>query len=291
MDILVLGAYGMLGHRLMLDLGKKFDVVGTARTERRWNAPIMDALSSEKIVTGVDATDLSSIRSVIDRYKPRVVLNCIGIVKQAETAKDPITSITINSLLPHQLARMTKGVGGTLIHFSTDCIFSGRDGNYSPDQIPDPVDLYGRSKLLGEVRENGITIRSSLIGREIDSRNGLVEWFLSNRGKNVTGFRRAIFSGFATHEMAKVVEMIIDKAPVSKGIWQVASDPISKFDLITKIGAQSDARVNIVPDDTVVCDRSLNGEAFSTVTGYRAPDWDDMIKSMVKDFPLYEGRE
>lgn len=291
MDILVLGAYGMLGHRLMLDLGKKFDVVGTVRTERRWNAPVMEMLSSSKIITGVDASDLASIRSVIDRYKPRVVLNCIGIVKQAEAAKDPITSITVNSLLPHQLAKMTKDVGGTLIHFSTDCVFSGREGNYSPEHTPDPVDLYGRSKLLGEVSENGITIRSSLIGREINSRNGLVEWFLSNRGKNVTGFRRAIFSGFTTHEMAMVVSMLIDQGPVTHGVWQVASEPISKFDLISKIGAQSHAMVNITPDDKVICDRSLNGAAFSSVTGYRSPGWDDMIKSMVKDFPLYEGRE
>lgn len=290
MDVLVLGAYGMLGHRLLLDLGKRYDVAGTVRRERNWDAPIMDQLSAQRIIAGVDASDLSRIGSIIERYRPRFVVNCIGIVKQAEAAKDPITSITINSLLPHQLAKMTKSVGGTLIHFSTDCVFSGREGHYSQEHIPDPVDLYGRSKLLGEVSENGITVRSSLIGREIDSRNGLVEWFLSNRGKRVTGFRRVIFSGFTTHEMANVVGTLIDQSSITDGVWQVAADPISKLDLISKIDVEANTQVEIAPNDQVVCDRSLNGEMFSRATRYQAPSWDDMIKSMVKDFPMYERR-
>jgi dTDP-4-dehydrorhamnose reductase len=290
MDVLVLGAYGMLGHRVLIELGKSFDVAGTVRTIRKWDAPIMGSLSSETIIDGVDATDLSSIRDVIKMHRPQFVVNCIGIVKQADAAKDPITSITINSLLPHQLARMAKEVGGTLIHFSTDCVFSGREGNYSQDHIPDPVDLYGRSKLLGEVSENGITVRSSLIGRELGSQNGLVEWFLTNRGKSVDGFRRAIFSGFTTHEMSNVVRMLVERKPVTNGLWQVAADPISKLDLISRIDDQAGTGIKIRPNDKVVCDRSLNGEMFSQTTGYRAPSWDDMIKSMVKDFPLYEKR-
>lgn len=284
----MLGAYGMLGHRVLLDLGKKFDVAGTVRSIRKWDAPIMESLSSETIYDGVDASNLSSIRDVIIKHKPQFVVNCIGIVKQADAAKDPITSITINSLLPHQLAKMAKDVNGTLIHFSTDCVFSGREGNYAHEHIPDPVDLYGRSKLLGEVSENGITVRSSLIGRELGSHNGLVEWFLSNRSKSVDGFRRAIFSGFTTHEMANVVEMLVDRKPVTKGLWQVAADPISKFDLISKIDEQAGTHIKIRPNDEVVCDRSLNGEPFMKATGYRAPAWDDMIKSMVRDFHLYE---
>ncbi|MHC1709827.1 MAG: dTDP-4-dehydrorhamnose reductase family protein [Methanomassiliicoccales archaeon] len=288
MDVLVLGAYGMLGHRLLLDLGKKHDVAGTVRTVKEWDAPVMEELYAHKIITGVDASVLSTIRSVIERHRPRYVVNCIGIVKQADAAKDPITSITINSLLPHQLAKMAKNAGGTLIHFSTDCVFSGREGHYSQDHTPDPVDLYGRSKLLGEVSENGITVRSSLIGRELGSRNGLVEWFLSNRRKPVTGFRRAIFSGFTTHEMANVVDLLIEKSSVTNGVWQVASDPITKFDLLSKIDDEAKCDIMIAPNDQEICDRSLNGDLFSQATGYRAPSWDDMIKSMVRDFHLYE---
>ncbi len=286
----MLGAYGMLGHRLLLDLGRRYDVVGTVRKKRQWDAPIMDELSAANIVPGVDASDLESIRSTIRRFKPAVVVNCIGIVKQAQAAKDPITSITINSLFPHQLVKIARESGVRVVHLSTDCVFSGREGKYKQDQDPDPVDLYGRSKLLGEVTDGAMTIRSSLIGREIDSRNGLVEWFLSNRGRSVTGFRKAIFSGFPTGEMARIIGMLIEEQPRLQGVWQVASDPISKFDLISKMNDQEGTGVKIIPNDMVICDRSLDGSLFSQATGYRTPGWDDMIKSMVKDFHLYETR-
>ncbi len=286
----MLGAYGMLGHRLLLDLGRKYDTAGTVRAIKRWDAPIMEQLSAQRIIPGVDAFDLDSVRSTIRQLRPKAVVNCIGIVKQAQAAKDHITSITVNSLFPHQLAKVVHEAGGTMVHFSTDCVFSGREGRYKQNHNPDPVDLYGRSKLLGEVGERAITIRSSLIGREIESRNGLVEWFLSNRGGAVTGFRRAMFSGFPTGEMAKIIGMLIEERPVPNGVWQVASDPISKFDLISKIGREIDAKISISPNDDEVCDRSLDGEMFSQATGYRAPDWGDMIKSMVKDFHLYERR-
>lgn len=290
MDVLVLGAYGMLGHRLLLQLGQRFDVVGTARSIKDWNAPIMEQIAGEKIITGVDVNDISSVRAVISQTKPDVIINCIGIVKQNETSKDPIASITVNSLFPHQVARMAHDIGSQFIHFSTDCVFSGREGHYSQDHIPDPVDLYGRSKLLGEVSKNGITIRSSLIGREISSHNGLVEWLLSNRGKTVMGYRRAIFSGFPTNEMSKVIEVLLDKKTINDGVWQVATDPISKFDLLRKVIDSSGDNIELKPDDKMFCDRSLDGSPFQKITGYRAPSWDDMIDDMVKDFNLYELR-
>jgi dTDP-4-dehydrorhamnose reductase len=288
MDVLVLGAYGMLGHRLLLELDSRYDVSGIARSLRKWDAPIMKQLSAMNIIPGVNALDLDSVRSTIVQHRPDVVVNCIGIVKQIQSARDPITSITINSLFPHQLAKIVNEIGSQMIHFSTDCVFSGKEGGYTQNSNPDPVDLYGRSKLLGEVGERAITIRSSLIGREIGTKNGLVEWFLSNHGKSVKGFRKAIFSGLTTHEMAKVVEMLIDKRPIVNGVWQVASDPISKFELLKIINEDYRAGIVIAPDDQVHCDRSLNGELFVQATGYRPPNWNDMIKSMVKDFPMYE---
>jgi len=290
MDVLVLGAYGMLGHRLLLNLDHNFQVAGTVRSTRDFDAPIAEQLSHLRIIPGIDAYRPDTVSELVRKYKPQAVVNCVGIVKQVESAKDPITSITVNSLFPHLAAKVAKEVGATFIHFSTDCVFSGNKGNYSQNDIPDPVDLYGRSKLLGEVSENGITIRSSLIGRELGSCNGLVEWLLSNRGKEVKGFRRAIFSGFTTHEMSNVVGMLLEKRPIINGVWQVASDSISKFDLIRKISEEAKANVTITPNDFVVCDRSLDGHQFAQATGYSAPNWDDMIKSMVRDFPLYEQR-
>jgi dTDP-4-dehydrorhamnose reductase len=290
MDVLVLGAYGMLGHRLLLNLDRNFQVAGTVRLTKKFDAPVTERLSSMRIIPDIDASRPETVREVIRKHRPQAVVNCVGIVKQAEAAKDPIASITVNSLFPHLAAKAAKEVGATFIHFSTDCVFSGNKGHYSQNDIPDPVDLYGRSKLLGEVADNGITIRSSLIGRELGSSNGLVEWFLSNHGREVKGFRKAIFSGFTTHEMSKVVEMVLEKRPMINGLWQVASDPISKYDLIGKINKEAKVNVTISPNDMVVCDRSLDGHQFAQVTGYSAPNWDDMIKSMVKDFPMYEKR-
>lgn len=288
--MLVLGAYGMLGHRLLLNLDRNFQVAGTVRLTKKFDAPVTERLSSMRIIPDIDASRPETVREVIRKHRPQAVVNCVGIVKQAEAAKDPIASITVNSLFPHLAAKAAKEVGATFIHFSTDCVFSGNKGHYSQNDIPDPVDLYGRSKLLGEVADNGITIRSSLIGRELGSSNGLVEWFLSNHGREVKGFRKAIFSGFTTHEMSKVVEMVLEKRPMINGLWQVASDPISKYDLIGKINKEAKVNVTISPNDMVVCDRSLDGHQFAQVTGYSAPNWDDMIKSMVKDFPMYEKR-
>lgn len=286
----MLGAYGMLGHRLLLNLENNFQVAGTVRSTRKFDAPIAEQLSSLRIIPGIDAYRPDTVCDLIRKHRPQAVVNCVGIVKQVKAAKDPITSITVNSLFPHLVAKVAKDVGATFVHFSTDCVFSGSKGNYSQNDIPDPVDLYGRSKLLGEVSENGMTIRSSLIGRELGSSNGLIEWLLSNRGMEVKGFRKAIFSGFTTHEMSNVVEMLLEKRPILNGVWQVASDPISKFELIVKIDKEAKANVTIAPNDMVICDRSLDGHPFAQATGYSAPNWDDMIKSMVRDFPLYEEK-
>ncbi len=289
MDILVLGAYGMLGHRLLLDLQDRNSVVGAARRKKFWKAPIMDELDQVHIHTGIDAFDFSSIESLIQKERPECVINCIGIVKQLDAARDPVTSITINSLLPHKLSAMCQKMGIRLVHFSTDCVFSGRKGNYSQNDIPDPVDLYGRSKLLGEVGgENVITIRSSLIGREMDSRNGLIEWFLSNRGGSVKGFKKAIFSGFPTTEMSNIVSSIISDNRHLSGVWQVAAEPISKYDLLCKVKSKANIDIKIVPDDMVVCDRSLDGSAFNKMSGYVPPNWDSMIDKMIEGFSAYE---
>jgi dTDP-4-dehydrorhamnose reductase len=291
MDVLVLGAYGMLGHRLLLDLSPHFDAVGAVRTIKHWDAPIMEKMSVLNIVSGMDATDLTSVSSIVRRYKPAVIVNCIGIVKNAPAAKDPITTISVNSLFPHQLLSIANQTESKLIHISTDCVFSGKEGNYKQDANPDPIDMYGRSKLLGEIDDGALTLRSSLIGRELGSQHGLVEWFLANRGKSVSGYRHAIFTGFPTHEMSKIIAMLIEKSPIENGIWHVASDPISKYDLLSKINTHLGTTISISEDEAVHCDRSLNGKNFSKSTGYRAPGWDDMIKSMVGDFDLYEGGE
>jgi dTDP-4-dehydrorhamnose reductase len=176
-----------------------------------------------------------------------------------------------------------------LIHISTDCVFSGKKGNYSESDTPDATDLYGRTKVLGEVTdESALTIRTSIIGRELSGCSGLVEWFLSQRGRNVKGFRNAIFSGFTTTALSQIVATIVEQHRKMQGLWHVASSPISKFDLLSQIAAASNLNIDVEPDEEFCCDRSLDGRAFAAKTGIVAPDWNQMINSLVREFDKYE---
>jgi dTDP-4-dehydrorhamnose reductase len=216
--------------------------------------------------------------------RPVVVVNCIGIVKQAEAAKNPLVSIEVNSLFPHRLARLCCTKGIRLIHISTDCVFSGRKGNYTENDFSDAEDLYGRTKFLGEVSDEGcLTLRTSMIGRELETSHGLIEWFLSQGGKTVNGYKRSIFSGFTTNALADIIAKIITENRNLHGIWHVASEPISKFDLLTLVKQVYGLHIEIRPDDTVVVDRSLNADRFRQATNFVPPSWHDMIEQMYRD--------
>ena len=175
-----------------------------------------------------------------------------------------------------------------LIHISTDCVFSGRKGNYREGDVPDAEDLYGRTKLLGEVSDEGcLTIRTSMIGRELETSNGLIEWFLSQEDKTISGYKKSVFSGFTTNALAEIIAGIITKNPELHGVWHVASEPISKFELLSLVKQVYGLNIRIEPDETVVCDRSLNSERFRKVTGFVPPTWHDMIEQMYRDSTPY----
>ena len=285
MKILILGAYGMLGHRIFGVLKDKFDTYATCRTfKKEWQ----HILHANSLINDVQAEVFHSVVKAFALSQPDVVINCIGIVKQLDAAKDPIPSIKINSLFPHELALLCQSRGARLIHFSTDCVFSGKKGNYREDDIHDAEDLYGRTKYLGEISGKGcLTIRSSIIGRELGKKHGLVEWFLSQRGKKINGYSKAIYSGFTTHAMARMVSELIENHPSLSGIWQVASDPISKYDLLCKMNAKMGLHIEIEKDEQFVCDRSLNGERFARETGIVAPSWEVMIDDLVGEAGVY----
>lgn len=279
MKILVLGGAGMLGHRLFLDLKRRHDVRVTLRrgVEDYAACGLFDASSA---YGGVDASNVRDVADVVARFQPEAIVNCIGVVKQLAAAKESIPSIEINSLLPHRLALLARDAGARLVHFSTDCVFSGRKGCYSEDDVPDAEDLYGRSKLLGEVGEPGcITLRTSLIGHELGRNTSLVEWFLAQPGP-VRGFRKAIFSGFTTSEMARIVDMMLTRHPDAHGVWHVSSEPIDKYTLLGMIREQYGLETGIVPDDEFRCDRSLDSERFRKRFDYRPPSWESMIAEM-----------
>lgn len=288
MKVLVLGAYGMLGHRIFLELSKRAEVTGTCRRlEKTGLAGRM--LPEERLISGVDAERFEDVSKAISLAAPDIIVNCIGIVKQTKEARDPDKIFRVNALFPHLLAEECAVRGTRLLHFSTDCVFSGRRGMYTENDVPDPVDLYGRTKLAGEVRDEGcITLRTSLIGRELGSSNGLVEWFLGNRGGRVKGYKNAVFSGFTTAEMARVVWEILSAHQDMSGVWHVASKPISKYDLLSLLNDRMELGIEIEPAELPRLDRSLNGERFNRKTGYSPPTWEAMVDEMASDDHLYQ---
>ncbi len=273
MRVLILGGDGMLGHQLRTVLSPRHDVHATLRA-----AATRDG---GKVIGGVDVRETDRLETVLGQVRPEAVINAVGIVKQRPTAAEAIPSLEINSLFPHRLALLCRAAGARMIHVSTDCVFSGHGGGYRESDEPDPLDLYGRSKLLGEVTEpHCVTLRTSIIGLELRNHTGLVEWFLASSG-TVKGFEKAIYSGLTTAELARVMDRILTRHPDLSGLWHVASEPISKYDLLRRLAtALGRDDIEVVADDALVCDRSLEATRFNQAAGYAPPDWTDMIDEL-----------
>lgn len=280
MRILVLGASGMLGNAMTRVLSEKADwqVHGTIRSEsskRLFNEGI-----AGRLISGIDVERHDSLMQAFIRTRPDVVINCVGLIKQLADAEDPLQAIPINALLPHRLARLCELSGARLVHMSTDCVFAGDKGGYRESDPSDARDLYGRSKFLGEVAyPHAVTLRTSIIGHELQSAHGLVGWFLSQQ-ERCNGYTRAIFSGLPTIVLAQVIrDVVIPRADLS-GVYHVAAQPISKYELLKLIADVYGKVIDIIPDDHMVIDRSLNAERFSDATGYAVPGWPELIKLM-----------
>jgi dTDP-4-dehydrorhamnose reductase len=277
--ILIVGGGGMLGHQLYRHLSPAHEVKVTLRQEIGAYAS-RGLFGPDDGYGGVEAGATDRLLSIVGEFRPEAIVNCVGIVKQLSIAKESIPSLEINAVLPHRLALLARSVGARLVHFSTDCVFSGSKGNYDESDKPDPEDLYGRSKLLGEVGDKGcITLRTSLIGHEIERKTSLVEWFLAQRGR-IKGFRKAIFSGFTTIEMARIVEMLLVRFPEASGVWHVSSDPIDKYTLLGLIKKYYGFEIEIESEDDFRCDRSLDSSRFRKRFEYQPPRWDSMIEEM-----------
>lgn len=292
--ILILGGTGMLGHTLFTHLSGHgdYDVYATARVAAElpfWFPPSL----LKKIRTGVDADNFDTVIRALAAIQPDIVINCIGLIKQSDTAKDPLSAITINSQLPHRISLICRVNNARMIHISTDCVFNGTKGDYSEEDIADAQDLYGRTKLLGEVSySHCLTLRTSIIGHELKGYLGLVEWFLSQR-QQVRGFIRAIFSGLTTIELAEIIRRHVLPNDELQGVLHVSSAPISKFDLLQLIAARYRRALKIEADSEFTIDRSLNSELFRQLTGYQPPSWPDLIEKMHDDFltaPHYLAR-
>jgi dTDP-4-dehydrorhamnose reductase len=280
----------MLGHRLCRQMGSRHETWATYREDPRpWLAyGYVDAM---RAIGSVDVTHFDAVEHALDVADPDVVINAVGIVKQRDEAKLAVPSVLVNALLPHKLAETCVERDMRLIHMSTDCVFSGQRGRYSEADVPDPLDLYGRSKLLGEVdREGCLTLRTSIIGWEVMAQSSLLEWFASQRGKRVTGFTRAIFSGLSTIDMADAIGLIVEDWPQLSGLCQVAAEPIDKYTLLVGLrDALGWTDIEIEPDDSFVCDRSLSPDRLKKATGWQAPSWQSMLARLAEAWPEYEA--
>jgi dTDP-4-dehydrorhamnose reductase len=278
--ILVLGASGMLGNTLLRVMADTVEHEVWATTRSAAVKRHFEPALAERIVSDVDVENFDALAAAFADIRPDVVINCIGVIKQLPEAHDPLRALPINSLLPHRLVRLCALVGARLIHMSTDCVFNGKKGGYRESDPSDAEDFYGKSKFLGELDyANTITLRTSIIGHELQSAHGLIDWFLT-QGRTCSGYRRAIFSGVPTVTLARIIrDVVIPRADLS-GIYHVAARPISKYELLGLVAAVYDKKITIVPDDGIVIDRSLNAERFLAATGYAPPDWPELIQTM-----------
>ncbi|MDP1620465.1 MAG: SDR family oxidoreductase [Hylemonella sp.] len=280
MRILVLGVSGMLGNAIfrVMSNGGHHEVFGSARS-----ASVKGFFATEmadNIIAGIDVENTDSLVRLFSRVQPEVVINCIGLVKQLAEANDPLSALPINALLPHRLAHLCELVRARLVHISTDCVFSGRKGDYLETDEADAQDLYGRSKLIGEVDyPHAITLRTSIIGHELNSAHGLIDWFLAQQG-SVKGFTRAVFSGLPTCELARVICEYVLPHKDLHGLYHVASQAVSKNDLLEMVNEEYGKGLKIEPDDHLIIDRSLNASRFRETTGYVPPAWPDLIAQM-----------
>lgn len=277
----------MLGHKLLHAWRDKFDVSTTVRG----SSEILEQLgiiNREKVLCNVNVERVESVEKAIEKVRPNVIVNAVGIIKQLPTAKNVIKTLQINSIFPHQLAELANRYEARLIAVSTDCVFDGAKGNYAEDDISNAQDLYGKSKNLGEVAaENCLTLRTSIIGRELGTAHSLVEWFLSNRGKSVKGFVNAIYSGFPTVVLADIIADLVENHTALSGLYHVSSEPINKFDLLHLIRDAYRADIEIEKFEDFRIDRSLNSQKFRAATGFQTPVWRDLIERMAADDAIY----
>ncbi len=279
----MLGTSGMLGSTFfrIFSSENNFETFGTLRQSS--GARYFADEWRNRLIPNVHLESENGLINPFLIAKPDIVINCVGIIKQSPGAGDRCESIAINSILPHRIAKLSKAAGARLIHFSTDCVFSGKVGQYREDDFPDAGDLYGRSKLLGEVEyDNSVTLRTSIIGHELSSSKSLVDWFLSQKGP-VKGYRKAIFSGLPAVEIVRVVKELIIANPGISGLYHLSVDPISKFDLLNLVAEAYEKKIVVVPDDHVVIDRSLNSDRLRAKIGFTPAPWRELVEVMRRD--------
>lgn len=256
--ILILGGNGMLGGAILRYLSNfpQYEIACTIRSDYKY----FD--HNIKCYQNIDLQYKSNFEFLYD-YNPNIVINCIGDISKSTAKCSTLEQVYTNSLLPHILNNLAKEINFYLIHFSTDCVFSGEEGNYKKDESKQPLDYYGQSKSLGEIDgKSSLTIRTSIVGPTFDGKiNGLYAWFKAQTG-SISGYKLAIFSGMTTREVGKLVKSVIDMSHRPVGVWNVTGPVIDKYTLLTLFNERTGSKVEIVPDYTVKVNRSLSDVDF-----------------------------
>ena len=280
--MLILGATGMLGHRLWLQLEDRFDCTATIRADAI-PATASLILDQKRTITGLTVGDEEALDGALTSSRAQVVINCIGMVKQRPEAADPVALLRANAVFPHAVEAACARHGARLVQISTDCVFSGRRGGYAEDDLPDPADLYGRSKLAGEPEGEGtLVLRTSMIGRELERGSGLLQWFLAQGGA-VSGYPNALFTGPTTPVLSRLIGDLIEGHPDLRGTFHVAAKPISKLELLELVRDGFGLETTIEPDPTVQVDRTLDGTRLREAVGWQAPGWAEMIQELADE--------
>jgi dTDP-4-dehydrorhamnose reductase len=282
----VVGASGMLGHEAIRVLAPDFEVWGACRSPQ--DLPDL-GVPPERLLGGLDAERADSAYAMVERVRPTLVLNAAGIVKQRKAAKAAIPSISVNSLWPHVLADACAAHEARMVHVSTDCVFSGARGRYLESDVPDAFDLYGRSKLLGEVtdQDHVVTLRTSIVGWQLGEPTGLVAWFAAHRNERLKGYTKAVFSGLTTGALTELIRDIILRDTALSGLWHVSADPIDKFKLLTDLAGHLGWNVELNPVDQPEIDRSLDSTRFRERTGWTPPSWAEMLEGLAGEWNLF----
>lgn len=278
----------MLGHKLVQRWDKRFDVYATLRGDFDF-VKKYQIFDEKKTFSNLNVENIDAVEKILEFVRPQLIFNAVGIIKQLPSSKNVVTTLNINSIFPHKLAKICERMDAKLINISTDCVFDGKAGNYSENDIAGAIDLYGKSKNFGEVVEgNALTLRTSIIGRELNTSHSLVEWFLSNRNGKVKGFVNAIYSGFPTIILADIIADLIENHHNLTGLYHVSAEPINKYDLLQIINKAYRTNIQIEPDEDFKIDRSLNSAKFREATGFKPLDWENMIDIMAKDPTPYD---
>lgn len=281
--ILVLGATGMLGSTIFRAFSEadSFETFGTIRNPD--GVGHFAPKHREGIIPRVAVEREADILRALSESRPDIVVNCVGIIKQLPDSSDNLECLAVNSVLPHRLAGYCAAIGARLIHFSTDCVFSGASGNYVESDFADANDLYGRTKYLGELDHPcAVTLRTSIIGHELTSSHSLIDWFLNQRDM-VKGYRKAIFSGLPAIEIANVLKNFVIPDPELQGLYHLSVDPICKYDLLNLVADVYGKRISIIADNEVAIDRSLNSDRFRDRTGFARKPWAQLVQEMYHD--------